>query len=65
MSDRTETERFLMKTSDGGSIVSTNGLTQGQIANAAADNRMLVLENGLGFVYMPAWALALAPEVKP
>lgn len=47
-------ERFLMLASDGGSIVSTNGLTQLEISKAHSDWRLLVLENGLGFVYVPA-----------
>jgi hypothetical protein len=45
---------FLMRLTDGGSIVSTSNLTPFEIATARACGRMFVTDDGLGFVYFPA-----------
>lgn len=52
---RVGTEKFLRRLSEGGgSIVSTASLTHEQIAEARSDDRLLVLADGLGFVYVEA-----------
>lgn len=53
---KSEAERlrsFLRRTATGGSIVSSSAMTPTQIAIARAADRMLVMPDGLGFVYVP------------
>ena len=51
--ERDEALAFLRRTAMGGSIVSSAAMTPTQIAIARAGDRMLVMSDGCGFVYVP------------
>jgi len=46
-------KELLEKLKFGGKIVSTGGCNISEIAQARADGRMYVDEDGFGFIYMP------------
>lgn len=46
-------EKFLRRVANGGKIISSAQQTPTQIAVALAEDRMLVTQDGLGFVYVP------------
>jgi hypothetical protein len=48
-----ELGRFIKRVAHGGHIVSSAALTPEQITRARASGRMLVTDDGLGFVYVP------------
>lgn len=52
-SETQRVEPFLRRLEHGGTIVSTADLTPEEVALARAADRLLVLADGLGFVYLP------------
>lgn len=53
-SETQRVEPFLRRLEHGGTIVSTAALTPEEIALARTSDRLLVLADGLGFVYLPS-----------
>ncbi len=53
-SETQRVEPFLRRLEQGGTIVSTAALTPEEIALARTSDRLLVLADGLGFVYLPS-----------
>jgi hypothetical protein len=53
MRERDEARSFLVRTAQGGTVVSSAAMTPMQIAIARAAERMLVMPDGLRFVYVP------------
>lgn len=52
---KTSNDLFELLVYNGGKIVSSNSVSVNEINQARASNRMLVDENGLGFIWIPTF----------